>query len=197
MPTESILTQWAKQVPVDFIFAFKAPQIITHLKRLKNVDTETEYLFRTLAVLEERLGPVLFQFPKSFHADPLTLEKFIALIPDAASCAFEFRNSSPLDDEVIDLLREKKCSLCVLDSDEKPATQIVSTAPRGYLRLRRSDYTNADLSQWGEKITAQKWKKAFVFFKHEEEAKGPELASRFRELTKASKESGQNAEVRL
>ena len=45
-----------------------------------------------------------------------------------------------------------------------------------------SDYTDADLSQWLEKILSQKWEKAFVFFKHEEEAKGPEMAMRFHEL---------------
>jgi len=53
----------------------------------------------------------------------------------------------------------------------------------GYLRLRRSDYTDADLTQWLERILAQKWEKAFVFFKHEEDdATGPEMAMRFREL---------------
>ena len=74
MPTESVLSSWAEQVPDDFVFAFKAPQVITHLKRLKNVDEETEYLFGTLSVLEGKLGPVLFQFPKSFHADLPALE---------------------------------------------------------------------------------------------------------------------------
>ena len=60
--------------------------------------------------------------------------------------------------------------------------EIINTAPWGYLRLRRSDYTDGDLSQWLEKILSQKWEKAFVFFKHEGEAKGPEMAIRFREL---------------
>ena len=59
-PTEGLLTSWAGQVPDDFIFAFKAPQIITHLKRLREVEEETEYLFRTLSVLEKKLGPVVF-----------------------------------------------------------------------------------------------------------------------------------------
>ena len=69
MPVKSVLTSWAAQVPEDFIFSLKAPQRITHIKRLKHVEEEAEYLFRTLSVLEGRLGPVLFQFPKSFHAD--------------------------------------------------------------------------------------------------------------------------------
>ena len=48
MPRESVLTSWAEQVPDDFVFALKAPQVITHLKRLRDVSEETEYLFRTL-----------------------------------------------------------------------------------------------------------------------------------------------------
>ena len=183
MPTESVLNSWAEQVPDDFVFALKAPQVMTHFKRLKNVDEEAEYLFRTLAVLGEKLGPVLFQFPKSFHADLPALKSFLALIPGEISCAFEFRSSSWLAGEILDLLRERECSLCIADTDENPTNEIITAAPWGYLRLRRSDYTDADLLQWRERILSQKWKKAFVFFKHEDKAKGPEMAIRFKELT--------------
>ncbi len=182
MPTEGVLTSWAEQVPDDFIFALKAPQVITHLKRLRDVESETEYLFKSLSILDRKLGPVLFQFPKSFHADRPRLKDFLALIPDNISCAFEFRSPSWLDNEIYDLLRGRGLSLCLADADENPATEIINTAPWGYLRLRRSDYTAADLSQWLEKILAQKWEKAFVFFKHEAGAQGAEMALRFREF---------------
>jgi len=181
MPTKAVLASWAEQVPDDFVFALKAPQVITHLKRLRNVGEETGYLFRTLSVLDRKLGPVLFQFPKSFRADRPALEDFLALLPDV-SCAFEFRSPSWLDGEIPDLLRRRGCSLCIADSDEDPTNEIINTALWGYLRLRRSDYTDADLSQWIERILSQKWERAFVFFKHEEEAKGAETAMRFREL---------------
>jgi uncharacterized protein YecE (DUF72 family) len=183
MPNGTVLTSWADQVGGDFVFALKAPQVITHMKRLHHVSSETGYLFKSLSILEKKLGAVLFQFPESFHADRALLKEFLALIPRAALCAFEFRSSSWLDDGTLDLLRQKKCSLCIADADEAPAGEIISTATWGYLRLRRSDYTDADLSQWAEKVLAQKWEKAFVFFKHEGEgAKGPELAMRFQEL---------------
>jgi len=183
MPKESVLTSWAEQVPSDFIFALKAPQVITHLKRLWNVSEETEYLFKTLSVLDRKLGPVLFQFPRSFRANRAALEDFLSLIPGDRTCAFEFRNPSWLDGKILDLLRERGCSLCIADTDENPANEIIFTAPWGYLRLRRSDYTDDDLSQWLERIFSEKWEKAFVFFKHEDDdAKGPELATRFREL---------------
>lgn len=181
MPTESVLESWAEQVPDDFIFAFKAPQVITHLKRLRNVGSEADYFFRTLSILDKKLGPVLFQFPKSFRVDMPALEDFLAMLGNI-SCAFEFRSPSWLNAQTLDLLREGEHSLCTADTDENPADGIISTAPWGYLRLRRSDYADADLSKWVERIASQKWKKAFVFFEHEDKARGPELAMRFHEL---------------
>jgi uncharacterized protein YecE (DUF72 family) len=183
MPKEGVLASWVEQVPDDFVFALKAPQVITHLKRLRNVESETGYLFRLLSVLDRKLGPVLFQFPKSFHRDLSLLEDFLSLIPGNMSCAFEFRSPSWLEVDILDLLREKGCSLCIADVDDSPANEIISTASWGYLRLRRSAYKDTDLSQWMESINSQEWEMAFVFFKHEEEAKGPEMAIRFRELT--------------
>jgi uncharacterized protein YecE (DUF72 family) len=182
MPVEGVLKAWAEQVPDDFVFALKAPQVITHRKRLKNVGEETAYLFGALSVLEGKLGPVLFQFPGNFRIEPPGLNHFFTLIPGKFACAFEFRSPSPLSPEIPDLLLERGYSLCMADTDERPAGGIVSTAPWGYLRMRRSDYTDADLSRWLETIRAQPWQCAFVFFKHEEKAKGPETAMRFQKL---------------
>jgi len=192
MPTESVLLSWAEQVSGDFVFALKAPQVITHLKRLRNVNQETEYLFTALSVLEGKLGPVLFQFPKNFRADRDRLQDFLSLIPRDTALAFEFRSPSWLDDEILDLLRKRRFSLCVADADENPANEIIPTVHWGYLRLRRSDYTDADLSLWLERILSQKWEKAFVFFKHEDEAKGPEMALRFRERADAGEKKIKN-----
>lgn len=182
MPTIAGLSSWAEQVPEDFCFALKAPQVITHMKLLKNVGEETRYFFKTMSVLEEKMGPALFQLPGSFRVNRPALEEFLPLIPANAHCAFEFRSKSWFRDEILELLRARDCSLCTADTDEKPADGIINTASWGYLRLRRTNYTESDLTQWLERVLAQKWEKAFVFFKHEEEAKGAELAQRFREL---------------
>jgi uncharacterized protein YecE (DUF72 family) len=185
MPTVAGLTEWAEQVPDDFTFSLKAPQVITHMKLLRHVNEESKYFFRTLALLGSKAGPPLFQLPGSFRAHPEVLEEFLTLIPETMRCAFEFRSKSWFKNEILDLLRAKGHSLCTADSDEKPAGEIIGTANWGYLRLRRSDYTEADLAQWLDRILAQNWEQAFVFFKHEDEAKGPELARRFQELADA------------
>jgi uncharacterized protein YecE (DUF72 family) len=191
MPKESVLESWGEQVPSGFVFGLKAPQVVTHLKRLRNVSEETQYLFRTLSVLDRKLGPVLFQFSKSFRKDRPALEDFLALIPRDMASAFEFRSPSWLDDEILDLLRKKGASLCIADSEENPAQEIIRTASWGYLRLRRPDYTDADLSQWMERVLSQEWERAFVFFKHEDEAGGAEMAMRFRELVDSRVKKGE------
>jgi len=188
MPTERVIAPWGEQVPGDFVFAFKAPQVMTHVKKLRSVGEEAEYLFRTLSVLGGRLGPVLFQFPKFFHANKNlpVLEEFLGLIPENILCAFDFRSSSWLEAGVADLLGRHGCGLCLEDTDENPVQEIIGTAPWGYLRLRRAEYAEADLSQWLERIRAQGWERVFVFFKHEEDEAGPilgpKLALRFQEL---------------
>jgi uncharacterized protein YecE (DUF72 family) len=196
MPKESVLASWAGQVPDEFVFALKAPQVITHIKQLRNVSGETNYLFRSLSVLNRKLGPVLFQFPKSFRVNAAALEDFLGLIPENASCAFDFRSPTWLQESIPDLLRVKGHSWCVEDTDENPVEKIITTATWGYLRLRRSAYRDADLSRWAEKILLQNWEKAFVFFKHEDEAKGAELAMRFQELVRSGEETGKKRAVR-
>lgn len=182
MPTEKVLLSWAEQVPDDFAFVLKAPQVITHRKRLHNVEEECAYFFRTLAVLGPKTGPVLFQFPPNFRVNRPLLEGFLALIPENVPCALEFRNPSWFEPEILELLRARGSSLCTADTDEQPAGEIISTASWGYLRLRRADYTEADLAHWKKKILARKWQQAYVFFKHEEKARGPEMAVHFHEL---------------
>jgi uncharacterized protein YecE (DUF72 family) len=182
LPAGGVLSSWSEQVPDDFIFAFKASQVITHRKRLKNIGEETLYLFRTLSLLEGKLGPVLFQFPKNFPPDPTRLKGLFDLIPEKMPCAFEFRSASGLTAEVAALLRDRNYALCLSDTDESPAAAISPTASWGYLRLRRSAYTEADLARWLENIRMQPWERAFVFFKHEEEGLGPKLAQHFLEL---------------
>ena len=66
MPTEGVLLSWAEQVPDDFVFALKAPQVITHLKRLKDVGGETDYLFRRCQFWAGNWGRSFFSFPKVF-----------------------------------------------------------------------------------------------------------------------------------
>ena len=80
------------------------------------------------------------------------------------------------------MLREHNIALCIAEAEEAIEVPFVSTADWGYLRLRRPDYGDAELQSWAARIQEQGWRDAFVFFKHEDEGKGPQLAQRFLEL---------------
>ena len=180
MPQEAVLARWAEEVPADFRFVLKAPRRITHEKKLQQVGDEVDYLRRTAAVLGEKLGPFLFQLPPFFRKDVPRLRDFLALI-EASRAALEFRHDSWLDDEVYALLRAHGAALCLAETEDGEPP-MVATADWGYLRLRRPDYGDAELATWKKRVREQPWKEAFVFFKHEDEGKGPELAARFMEL---------------
>ena len=102
--------------------------------------------------------------------------------------AFEFRHEEWFNDEVYKLLKKRNFALCLSDTDEpvSPSAsrgkELINTADLGYLRLRRVNYTKKNLADWHKKIAEQKWKEAYIFFKHEDEGKGPEFVKRFMEL---------------
>jgi uncharacterized protein YecE (DUF72 family) len=184
MPSEKLLTGWTPQVPAGFSFILKTPQRITHQKRLKDVGELVSIFFSTAKVLGDLLGPVLVQLPPNMKKDLARLNDFLALLPPGRRAAFEFRNPSWFDGEVYAALRARGAALCVAESEDL-ATPLVATAEWGYLRLRREDYVDADIAAWGQRILAQPWKEAFVFFKHEDEGSGPRLAAQLSALLKA------------
>jgi uncharacterized protein YecE (DUF72 family) len=149
---------------------------------LNNCADETKYLLETAALLEDRLGVVLFQLPPNSKKDIDRLKSFLELLPNDKKAAFEFRHESWLDDEILEVLHTKDCALVVSDTDEKPLSEIISTASWGYLRLRRTSYEESDLVEWMKRVQDQKWSDAFIFFKHEDEGVGPKLAAQFLKL---------------
>ena len=182
MPKASVLEAWANEVPADFMFVLKASQRITHHQRLKDADDSVSYLLEVAGALKERLGPLLFQLPPYLKKDAPRLREFLALLPSDRRAAFEFRHQSWFDDEVFGLLRDHRAVLCIAEAENELEIPFVSTADWGYLRLRRPDYGDAELKAWAKRVQEQKWREAFIFFKHEEEGKGPEMAKRFLKL---------------
>jgi uncharacterized protein YecE (DUF72 family) len=182
MPQPSIIENWKEQVPPSFRFSLKAPQRITHFKRLKETEEETKYFLETASVLGDKLGVVLFQLPPNLKKDVALLATFLQQLPSTTPAAFEFRHPTWYDDDVLDLLRSQNRPLVVSDTDDMPTTHIDKTADWGYLRLRRVNYSEENLAEWAERIRAQDWKNTFLFFKHEDAGTGPKLAAQFLRL---------------
>jgi uncharacterized protein YecE (DUF72 family) len=181
MPEPKMLEKWGTQVPESFLFALKAPQRITHQKKLADAGDDVAHFCDVATTLGDRLGPLLFQLPPFARKDTARLRDFLATLPPAPRVAMEFRHASWCDEEVYELLRGRDVALCLSDTDEvtDPASLVVPTASWGYLRLRRTEYPGAMLAEWRHRIESQPWSEAFVFFKHEDEGKGPKFAKEF------------------
>ncbi|HXK09842.1 MAG TPA: DUF72 domain-containing protein [Vicinamibacteria bacterium] len=171
LPGREMLLRWTEEVPAGFVFVLKASQRITHRQRLSAESKETvDYLFDVASALGERLGPVLFQTPPFLRKDVGRLRDFLGFLPAGRPVAFEFRHESWRDDEVYATLKGANAALVCADTEEsgEAGAPIVPTADWGYLRLRRCDYDDAGIATWARRIVAQPWRKAFVFFKHDE-----------------------------
>jgi uncharacterized protein YecE (DUF72 family) len=184
MPRATVLAGWAAQVPAGFTFALKGPQRITHFQRLAGAADAVAWFLRAAAELGPALGPILWQLPPTLHPDVPRLSEFLGLLPPGGRFAFEFRDRAWLGDDVLALLAARGAAICWTE-DEAGATPPVATGGFGYLRLRRPDYGPAELRAWAERIRAQRWSEAFVFFKHEDEARGPRFALAMAELAGA------------
>jgi uncharacterized protein YecE (DUF72 family) len=185
LPNETTVASWAQDTAASFRFAIKAQRAITHIRRLAHVEEPTEQLLHLAAVMDGKLGALLFQFPPNLKKDLSRLESLLDLIDGRAPSAFEFRHESWNDDEVVACLRARSCAIGLADTDEAPIRELMSTADWGYVRLRRADYTDGELAQWAMRLRSQKWREAYVFFRHEDTGTGPRFATRLLDLLKS------------
>ena len=178
MPTAKIVAGWLAQVPPTIAFTLKASRRITHDRRLLDVAEPLRAFCDAAAQLGPQLACLLFQLPPNLKLDLSRLDAFLAELPPGARAAMEFRHESWWCDEVYERLAARNVALCIADSDTRH-TPVVATADYGYLRLRDEGYGPDDIARWADVVTAhqERWRDTFVYFKHEDEGKGPEFAA--------------------
>jgi uncharacterized protein YecE (DUF72 family) len=182
MPTEKLLAGWAAQTPSPYRLTLKAPRRITHDSRLRNCGDLVRAFCDTAGTLGDKLGALLFQLPPSAKKDLGIFDAFLDDLPPKVCAAFEFRHASWLDDDVFGRLAAHGLALCVADS-EKMSTPVRVTAEYAYFRLRDEGYTPDDIARWADTIgqSTGGCRDVFIYFKHEEQGKGPQLAALLRE----------------
>jgi uncharacterized protein YecE (DUF72 family) len=180
LPKEHVLQDWGRQVPDAFTFSIKASQRITHYARLKpDSASALEFLLGNTSTLGGKLGPILFQLPPNMQKNLERLQGFLALLPRDRRFTIEFRHESWFDEDVFAALRDHDIALCVSESEEFTGVN-VATASWGYVRLHRQDYNDDMLAEWRQRVAAQPWKDAYVFFKHDYiDGSGPLAVERF------------------
>src|SRR5688572_24042479 len=152
LPKEKTLLDWASKVPEQFSFAIKASQRITHFTRLKPESAEVvDYLLKTVGVLGERLGPILFQLPPNMKRDDERLRTFLGRLPKDKRYAMEFRHVSWFDDVTFTALREHDVAF-VVSEQEDFASPVLATASWTYMRPHRLDYGAEGFATWAGRL---------------------------------------------
>ena len=171
MPATSMLEHWAQTTPADFRFAIKASRRITHIARLKDTAGDSvDYLYKQLAALGDKRGPVLFQLPPNLKKDLPRLLAFLQMLPARHRAAFEFRNDTWLDEEVYAALRAAGAVLAVSEREDGSPAPLEQTADWGYVRLRLEEYADEALRDWAQRLAATGWNEIYAFFMHESTA---------------------------
>jgi uncharacterized protein YecE (DUF72 family) len=175
LPAAATLAGWVEATPPGFVFAVKANMRITHILRLKNAEQATEIFFKAIDPLRtsRRLGPVLFQLPPQMKCDLETLRTYLDLLPTGMRYAFEFRHTSWLAEPVYDELRRRNISLCVAESERLEVPEVI-TADFVYYRLRKPEYTQADIEAFSARSREllATGLDLYLMFKHEETPEG-------------------------
>jgi uncharacterized protein YecE (DUF72 family) len=182
-PTEKSIASWRDETPEGFRFTLKANQRITHFKRLKDADDDVRDFLDRGRMLGSRLGTVLFQCPPSLKFDEPLIMSFVGYLPPDVRAVMEFRD--PSWRAARDLLLQQGVAWCVAETDENdPEPDDLSWEPYGYLRLRKTEYSDEELSAWADRIRGAlaDGHDIYCYFKHEEDGVGPRMANRLRAI---------------
>jgi uncharacterized protein YecE (DUF72 family) len=191
-PSLEAVAAWREQTPKDFVFAWKASKFITHWKRLSERSENSIALMATrLEALGRKAGPVLFQLPPRFAKNSERLASFLAMLPKSYRYAFEFRDAGWYDEDIFDLLRRHKVSLCLSDHHDAPAPW-VATARHVYVRGHgpggqyKDNYPDDVLRTWARRI--RRWNEegrtVYVYFDNDQKSAAPQDARRLMKLLK-------------
>jgi uncharacterized protein YecE (DUF72 family) len=175
LPKPETVAGWVEQTPDGFVFAVKASRYLTHIRRLNDLGRGLRRFWEPLAPLRDagRLGPVLWQFPESFHRDEERLKRALEQLPSSARHCFEFRHPSWFTDSVFALLSERRASL-VIGHDARRELPPAPAMDPVYLRFhygakgRGGNYSRRELEHGRRRIAAwRRRREVFVYFNND------------------------------
>lgn len=189
-PSAERVAGWTAAVPAEFRFSVKAQRGGSLFALTRD---PAEPLGRLLAAYRgfgPRLGTVLFRVPAPLRRDGAALDRLLAAWPRGVPLTMEFQDASWHVDEVYERLRVTGAALCITelpplpDAPDPDPPVVRLTGPFLYLRLRREDYTTAELAAWAGRLDPflADGRDVFVFFRHDPVGRGGELALAFRAL---------------
>ena len=180
LPSAATIAEWLATTPDGFRLSFKAPQGVTHFKRLRECEDDLTQFVNLLDPVGEagKLGLVLFQLPPNFKAAPERLKEFLGLPAfggkTAPPISFEFRHESWFTPETESILCDHNAALCVAESDDLATPEVHPATTHVSFRLRRNGgYKPRELSAFAKRFLALSASRdVYVYFKHEGEPTG-------------------------
>lgn len=167
IPNEKTVLSWKEQTPPNFIFSLKFPRKITHFKMLTNSEKETSIFLKRASLLNEKLGPLLIQFPYNFTEEKLPkLQKFLKNLPSKYRYSVEVRNKKLLNNKLFSILKEYNVALAWSNHPLLPAIEEI-TADFLYIRWKGNKKIvngtlgktevdqSANIETWANKIATQ------------------------------------------
>lgn len=173
LPSEATFARWRVETPDGFRFAVKASRFITHVRRLREPRDPVQLLWSRIGGLREKRGPVLFQLPPRFPADPARLEELLKVLPRGMRGAFEFRDPSWETEEVHELLDRRGGALVLADRPSARVRDVV-TGGWAYIRFHRGrerepGYPREKLRRWADRIVELDATDVYAFFNNDED----------------------------
>ena len=174
LPSESAFARWRDSSPAGFVFALKVSRFITHIKRLKHSEDAVETFISRAEILDEKLGPLLYQLPPNMHRNDERLDAFLSLLPKEQRHVVEFRHASWLVEQVFAILRRYNVGFCIFDMPGLTCP-LMATADFAYIRfhgasgLYFSCYSDDELDDWAGRIKglAQDLKAVYIYFNND------------------------------
>lgn len=115
-PRPDTVKQWYSATPDNFRFTAKFPQEITHTLMLQGAERETAHFLATIALLGEKLGPLLLQFPHQFKPEQhALLDRFLESLPSNFKYAVELRHREWFNDDLFEMLEKRHVALALTD----------------------------------------------------------------------------------
>ncbi|MPZ76046.1 MAG: DUF72 domain-containing protein [Deltaproteobacteria bacterium] len=135
IPAPSVVTAWKERTPPGFIFSAQVPGAITHHKILQDCQQEFTMFLKRLEPLEDRLGPLLLQFPyfnknsfASRHQFDKLLRPFLKTLPGDFKFALEIRNKTWISWDFLELLREHSVAFVLVAQAWMPSIDVLARA---------------------------------------------------------------------
>lgn len=189
-PKEATLQQWHEQSPASFRFTLKAPRLITHMRKLKNVEEDIARLYYLGGLLKRKLGCYLFQLPPNYTLTDKNyqkLESFVRLLDGRKRNVIEFRYADWWNQKTYQLLQDNKVIFCNVGGLGMPG-DIVAPDKAVYFRWHgreyNTDYSYKKLKQYAKAIRKLDCDEVYGYFNNDEQGFAPKNAAKLKELIK-------------